>query len=79
MIERMIKRGTEGGIEGETDEWIEGGIENEILDHEHSVSSFAETKLFVSAPAPNFKKFRLRSRLRLRLQLCNYLFAQLLN
>jgi hypothetical protein len=79
MIERMINRGREGGIEGETDEWIEGGIENEILDYEHSVSSVAEPKLFVSVSAPNFKKFRLRSRLRLRFQLFNYLFALLLN
>jgi hypothetical protein len=29
----------------------------------------AEPKLFFSAPAPTFKKFRLRSRLRLRLEL----------
>jgi hypothetical protein len=47
--------------------------------HAHCV---AEPKLFVSAPAlaPAFKKFRLRlwSGLWLRLQLCNYLFAQLL-
>jgi hypothetical protein len=46
-------------------------------------SSAAEPKLFVlaAAPAPTFKKFplRLRSRLRLRLQLCGYLFAQLSN
>jgi hypothetical protein len=44
-------------------------------------SSVVEPKLFVSAPALalTFKKFRLQSRLQLRLQLCNYLFAQLLN
>jgi hypothetical protein len=40
-------------------------------------SSVAEPKLFISAPAPapTFKKFRFW----LRLQVCNYLFAQLLN
>ncbi len=41
-------------------------------------SIVVEPKLFVStpAPAPTFKNFRLRSRL--QLQLCIYLFAQLL-
>ncbi len=40
------------------------------------LNSVAEPKLrFVSAPAPTFKKFPLR----LRLQLCGYLFLQLLN
>jgi hypothetical protein len=37
------------------------------------LSSVVEPKFFVSVPA--FKKFRLW----LRVQLCNYLFAQLLN
>ncbi len=40
-------------------------------------ASVAELKLFVSAPAPapTFKEFPLR----LRLELCGYLFSQLLN
>ncbi len=44
-------------------------------------SSVAEPKLFDSAPAPapTFKKFLLRSRLWLRLELCGCLFSQLLN
>jgi hypothetical protein len=41
-------------------------------------SSVAEPKLFVSAPAPTFKKLPLRLLLQLRLKLCGYLFSQLL-
>jgi hypothetical protein len=53
-----------------------GGLHWPILQGRGSV---AEPKLFVlaAAPAPTFKKFPLR--LWLRLELCGYLFSQLLN
>ncbi len=45
------------------------------------LTSVAEPKLFVSSPSParTFKKFPLRSRLQLRLELFGYLFSQLLS
>jgi hypothetical protein len=44
-----------------------------------TLTSVVEPKLFVSAPAPTFKKFRLRIplRSRLRQQLWNYLLSQI--